>query len=391
MKKTLLIFLLFTNQFCSAQSACFGILQDSLSVFHSGYVNMWTGEWTSFAPVTTFTQTVLGASVLNQSTNQYSVRTRNNGIELIHTFDAYSGALYTYNSLNDEILNLNIHPVTDVVYGIWYETGIFKRYFVTLDMITCQKTVLDTLNGIGYIQYGGSFINSLTNQYVCLATHNFESTYNYITIDLTSGAIVNDVPPPDTVSLLTFHPVTGMVYGIWHDASDRPHLVNVNTTTGQKTVLMSFPTLNNVYLETFVLNPFNNQISFRGVDSTGLYDHYYTVDLNTNTLIHEIPATDRLANLQFSNLLTSVFTPENNTKYNSFPNPFNQSVLIQFDNNNQENFTLTVYDQLGKIVRNITDIRQDHVVIEKQDMSSGLYHFQLSSSAKSIKGKLIVE
>ncbi len=74
-----------------------------------------------------------------------------------------------------------------------------------------------------------------------------------------------------------------------------------------------------------------------------------------------------------------------------FPNPVNNNVLIEFDNKNNSSFEITLLNNSGKVVRNITDIRQSTVNINIQELSSGIYFYKLISKIdkKNSFGKFI--
>jgi hypothetical protein len=80
------------------------------------------------------------------------------------------------------------------------------------------------------------------------------------------------------------------------------------------------------------------------------------------------------------------------TSFKLFPNPTNNKSTLQFDNAKKEICTLTLYDFYGKIVQSINNITSDQVVIEKKDLTNGLYYFVLQTINRVIvTGKLLVE
>jgi len=93
------------------------------------------------------------------------------------------------------------------------------------------------------------------------------------------------------------------------------------------------------------------------------------------------------------NLVTSVTSESNEIKnIKIYPNPMKQTALLEFENNKQENYNLILLDSQGRIVKKITDIYTDQIVIEKGNLISGLYFFRLYNSNKvSSTGKLLVE
>lgn len=81
---------------------------------------------------------------------------------------------------------------------------------------------------------------------------------------------------------------------------------------------------------------------------------------------------------------------QTNSRINIFPNPFNHSTTIKFDNPNNEKYTLTILDFEGRIIQTIKNVISE-IEIEKGYLSSGLYYFQLQND-KGIgaTGKLMI-
>jgi len=80
------------------------------------------------------------------------------------------------------------------------------------------------------------------------------------------------------------------------------------------------------------------------------------------------------------------------TKLSVFPNPFSKTATLKFNYAANENYTLSIYDPHGKMVRSIKNIHPGEVEIEKQDLSAGLYFFVLRDQKQIIgTGKLAVE
>lgn len=88
----------------------------------------------------------------------------------------------------------------------------------------------------------------------------------------------------------------------------------------------------------------------------------------------------------------SVEENKNELLLNIYPNPINQSASLEFQNQKNENYTLTIYDIQGRIVRTIKEIKTNRIEIEKQEMTSGLYFLQLQTERQVVAtGKLMIE
>ena len=78
--------------------------------------------------------------------------------------------------------------------------------------------------------------------------------------------------------------------------------------------------------------------------------------------------------------------------FSIYPNPTSDQSTLQFDNTKKEICTLTLYNNCGQIMRTINNITSDQVVIQKNDLTTGLYYFVLRTSDRVIvTGKLSVD
>lgn len=74
------------------------------------------------------------------------------------------------------------------------------------------------------------------------------------------------------------------------------------------------------------------------------------------------------------------------------PNPFNNSTLITFENDNQAAYTLVLTNAMGQVVREINNITADRVELTRGNLASGLYFATLmNAEGQRYTQKLIVE
>ncbi len=93
-----------------------------------------------------------------------------------------------------------------------------------------------------------------------------------------------------------------------------------------------------------------------------------------------------------TNIVLNVPENEDLNNFKLFPNPMSNYSILEFNNSTSENHTLKIYDIQGRIVRTITNIKSNQVIIKKDNLINGLYFFQLYTNKKiSIAGKLMME
>ncbi len=71
------------------------------------------------------------------------------------------------------------------------------------------------------------------------------------------------------------------------------------------------------------------------------------------------------------------------------PNPFTDRTEIRFDNPGGQPFRLTLLDMQGKVVRQVNEIREGKIDLEREGLPAGMYLFELSGP-KHFIGKLVV-
>jgi len=74
-----------------------------------------------------------------------------------------------------------------------------------------------------------------------------------------------------------------------------------------------------------------------------------------------------------------------------YPNPFNQSSMVVFSNEEQASYELVICDVLGNKVRIVEGITSNEVLVEKGNLTPGVYFISLHGLGKAMRGKLMVE
>ena len=93
-----------------------------------------------------------------------------------------------------------------------------------------------------------------------------------------------------------------------------------------------------------------------------------------------------------TNIVLNVSENEDLNSFKLFPNPMKEYSTLEFNNPTNENFILKLYDVQGRIVRTMTNIKSNQVIIKKDNLIDGLYFLQLSTDKKtSMTGKLMIK
>jgi hypothetical protein len=132
--------------------------------------------------------------------------------------------------------------------------------------------------------------------------------------------------------------------------------------------------------------------SFLYTDNTSCYS--YGVMSYSNMYRHYIFRPDifyQLKNILEQYSLSIKDDSPTGNKFRLFPDPFNQTATIEFDNALHENYILTIFDSQGRVARIVNGINAGRIEIDKDDLTEGLYFFQLRSERRSICGKFILQ
>ena len=126
------------------------------------------------------------------------------------------------------------------------------------------------------------------------------------------------------------------------------------------------------------LNPFKLYTSddvINGITNTGRLLHVYWDDFE----------------LWKDRLITSVaYQNPDVASLNIYPNPANKQAILAFNNPAQKKYTLKLYNIQGQLVRTITNITTAQVIIEKDNLISGVYSYKLYSDKNiSAIGQLV--
>ncbi|MDX2432403.1 MAG: T9SS type A sorting domain-containing protein [Bacteroides sp.] len=90
---------------------------------------------------------------------------------------------------------------------------------------------------------------------------------------------------------------------------------------------------------------------------------------------------------------TGIRDPEKVPEIEVYPNPFTEYATINFENPDQYNHTLTIYNARGGMVRSITHITSGKIVVQRGNLMPGHYFIQLRREKQKTlsSGKLVIQ
>ena len=76
----------------------------------------------------------------------------------------------------------------------------------------------------------------------------------------------------------------------------------------------------------------------------------------------------------------------------AYPNPFTEYTTIELNDSKNREFSMTLLNSQGQIIRTIKNITVGQIILKRDDLTSGLYIFQLTTGRQVVAvGKLIIE
>ena len=302
-------------------------------------------------------------------------------------------------------------PMRIVILGASTSFGFGATVFDSAYAYRYRKFIIDSINGYseiinlahaGYttyaIQPNG---HPVPNPYVVDTIRNITKAISYnpdaVLINFTTNDI-NGLVPMDTIKN-NFLRVTNMLDGLgipyWITTTQpRNFTGDPPATILQKKQLIL--DLRDTIMLLYPQNYIESYVGFADVNGDILPqfdcgDNTHFTDAGHRKLFNNFKAKG------IQNILCSILSSlQNETapaeNYKLYPNPFENSTTLLFDNTRKEEHSLIIFDCEGRQVRSINIGAVAQTTIDKKDLASGLYFFMLrSSSAITVSGKFIIE
>ncbi len=175
---------------------------------------------------------------------------------------------------------------------------------------------------------------------------------------------------------------------ILHNGSVNSNIINSNN--------ICHNSLNVLHTGSYNIDMTNN--CWCGNDSTtvsnSIYDGYDNVSLGL--IDHEPSVNCNLSAIadtsNCNTLVTGVKLPIAKNHLKLYPNPFNESTTLEFNNAINTLFKLEVYNSIGSLIYTKNNIISNTVKIERLNLNSGIYFFKLENEESEVyKGAFIIQ
>jgi hypothetical protein len=178
-----------------------------------------------------------------------------------------------------------------------------------------------------------------------------------------------------------------MGYGIWidynqdGDFSDAGEQIFSKSLASRSAILSSFTIPTTAKL---------GYTRMRVILQDGTYPRSYCGDITTGEVedytINIVAAGTSLANELMNREATTI------TNLTATPNPFTNETVISFDNKNNEQFSVSLTDVLGRTVQSFTNQTGSQITLTRNNLPSGWYILTLAmQNGERYTHKLVIE
>lgn len=270
-------------------------------------------------------------------------------------------------------------------------TPLKDRNADTFRYLAKEDSTVVSINGnVAYILNAGEFAeDTVANQKIISSNKTF-AVFQY-----SNGQYYdNTFGDPFMIQLRPSHNIIYKSVFKTYTAIAYLHYVNIIT----KNILISTVYLNGINIPTINFTPISNSgyshASLAIPDTTNILQSdsgfiAYQYGLNYNLESYGYALSGYTSNLSTS--LNEIL--HHNFQLNIYPNPFNKETLIKlpFAPVNNTGFAFVVYDESGKEVRRISEIKTSEFIFYRNNLSEGMYFYKLFNEDEVLSsGELII-
>ncbi|WP_284653409.1 T9SS type A sorting domain-containing protein [Flavobacterium terrisoli] len=311
-----------------------------------------------------------------------------------------------YNCSAPNTMGFEFDNTNNTMYAIKW--GTTNKSLIALDYTTGTTTYL-----------GSPFSNENVNQgdYYAYDQNNhryifFDYSGRLYSINTSTGAVISNPtlnsPPGFGIRNMSFDNSTGTLYAIMrNESTQKTILATINPANGNVTTLGqetsnglpngtgTIDEANQYYIYCYGFGPAILIVTLNLIDGS----------LVSSVLMDYEDVNDNFYGLEFDNNLGKLYAMHwdneiilSNTSQQSqqfkgiYPNPISDYGLLEIPQSYSSELKLSIYNSLGTLVRTQENINASTIRIDKEDLSQGIYFYNLMHQGKSINnGKFIIK
>ncbi len=298
----------------------------------------------------------------------------------------------------DKLWYFQYDNVAKKLYGIEQDNNNDSKNFVAIDPVTAQIQRLgNPIPGSGLYSAAYSAFDTKNHIYI------FIGSYLY-SINAADGKIIYQAQLAtalgENVIHISFDNSTSTLYGLLKVSDTKNYfLVKINQKNGVCTkigagIIEAFGNGNSTIDEA------RQQFIYYYSNANGYY--IATLDLKNGEVIYnkQVPLDngiinspldtkdnvfslkydnkhDRLYSISWDAKITDDFSNDPDLFTRVFPNPAFESATVEFSNPKQKKMTFTLFDSRGRLVQKIKNLTTDYINIQRANLVSGVYLYQI--------------
>ena len=280
----------------------------------------------------------------------------------------------------EEIKSIAIHPVTKIIYGM-----VVGNSDVRIVRVNAEEGDAYTLHAINLTSMAGM---AFDNSGILYGTSIFGDIYS---IDLSNGTYNLVVDANTSVSGITFHPVTNELWASSRGfvGPNKDKIFTIDLGSGDITLIghtgLSFMTNDIVFNESLKLYGLiggAGQVSDLVQINTSTGEGTIVGSTGFENVLGLAYLTGEISSVENDLPAVTIFALEQN-----YPNPFNPSTIIKFQLPEKSMVTLKVYNLIGEEIATLVNEELPFGVYEKKfdasNLTSGIYFYSLKADGGS--------
>lgn len=323
----------------------------------------------------------------------------------LHSINTANGQVQNNPLIASATFGFEFDSATNSIYAIQNTTG--GKKFVSVSLSSGAQTNLgDTFGSPGYYQGDLFAISTLNDKYTFLDPPGI-----LYTLETSTGTVLLNPDltlPAGTILLnMSYDNSTGNLFGILkNNSTSTKYLASIDTVSGIVTPIGQGTTSSEDANGSGTIDEVNQRYiacSYSNQNYNILVLDLSSGNIVSNVNINPIAPNDNFHGLEYDNTLGKLYalhwdaqilgTEDFETKEIALvPNPFSEYATLTIPDSRSEVFSIDIYDATGIRVKTIENIATNEFRIDREDLSTGFYFYQLSSNNVTFHtGKFIVK
>ena len=337
-----------------------------------------SGERTVISTIPVMNGLLNCSSAYVADSGQYIFAAFNEGTEsnTLYTIDIVDGKVKYHPENPENTGEYEYDPVTDKLYGLWWDNGIQK--FVSVDRVTGERTEISSIAGIEGVIMGSSAFCSDSGQYMFVGYQSRTETYHINTININNGTVKYKPLNPEFTGEYKYDPVTNKLIGLWLNGTTQK-LVSVDRVSGERTEIFNMTDNSGVISGSSAFDADSGMYLFVGISGDLTRQYLYTIDIAHATVKNKVlnpEYTGEYQVIRYEPKISGVNPSGRDDLFEVYPNPLSGDLHLTLTINVKRVEILSIS---GRPVRNYEIENPDEkCTLDLSGLSNGIYMVKMS-------------